>query len=45
MALVVFGEMKTIGYLGKLDVLIGAPVTTRNWNTINAIAKSLRQVR
>jgi uncharacterized protein (DUF1697 family) len=35
-------DMKTIGYLGKLDKLIGAPVTTRNWNTINAIAKILR---
>lgn len=34
-------HMKTIGYLGKLDRLIGAPVTTRNWNTINAIAKSI----
>ena len=37
----VFGEyrrhMKTIGYLGKLDALIGAPVTTRNWNTIRQI--------
>jgi uncharacterized protein (DUF1697 family) len=34
-------HMKTIGYLGKLDVLIGAPVTTRNWNTIKLIAKAL----
>jgi uncharacterized protein (DUF1697 family) len=34
-------HMKTIGYLGKLDRRIGATVTTRNWNTINAIAKSL----
>lgn len=37
----VFGEyrrhMKTIGYLGQLDKLFGAPVTTRNWNTILAI--------
>jgi len=30
-------DMKTIGYLGKLDKLIGTPVTTRNWNTINQI--------
>ena len=40
-----FGEyrrhMKTIGYLGKIDTLFGAPVTTRNWNTIAAIAKVL----
>ena len=34
-------DMKTIGYLGKLDRLIGAPVTTRNWNTINQIRKVL----
>ncbi len=31
-------EMKAIGYLGALDRLFGAPVTTRNWNTITAIA-------
>lgn len=34
-------DMKTIGYLGKLDKLIGVPVTTRNWNTINQIRKVL----
>jgi uncharacterized protein (DUF1697 family) len=34
-------HMKTIGYLGKLDQIVGAPVTTRNWNTITAIAKVL----
>jgi len=34
-------HMKVIGYLGKLDRLFGAPVTTRNWNTITAIAKVL----
>jgi uncharacterized protein (DUF1697 family) len=42
----VFGEyrrhMKTIGYLGKLDQHVGATVTTRNWNTICAIAKVLQ---
>jgi uncharacterized protein (DUF1697 family) len=42
----VFGEyrrhMKTIGYLGQLDKLCGAPVTTRNWNTMNAIARILK---
>lgn len=32
-------HMKTIGYLGQLDKLCGAPVTTRNWNTILAIAR------
>jgi hypothetical protein len=34
-------NMKAIGYLGKLDQLFGCPVTTRNWNTINAIASVL----
>jgi uncharacterized protein (DUF1697 family) len=31
-------HMKVIGYLGKLDRLFGVPVTTRNWNTLTAIA-------
>lgn len=35
-------HMKAIGYLGALDRLFGVPVTTRNWNTITAIAKLLR---
>ena len=34
-------HMKTIGYLGTLDQHFGAPVTTRNWNTIERIAKAL----
>jgi hypothetical protein len=34
-------HMKVIGYLGRLDRLFGVPVTTRNWNTITAIAKVL----
>lgn len=34
-------DMKTIGYLGKLDKLMGVPVTTRNWNTIKQIRKVL----
>ncbi len=33
--------MKVIGYLGRLDRLFGVPMTTRNWNTITAIAKLL----
>jgi len=36
-------EMKAIGYLGTLDRLFGVPVTTRNWNTIGAIAKVLKK--
>src|SRR5687767_7384815 len=34
-------HMKAIGYLGTLDRLFGVPVTTRNWNTIAAIARVL----
>ena len=34
-------HMKVIGYLGRLDQLFGVPVTTRNWNTVTAIAKVL----
>jgi uncharacterized protein (DUF1697 family) len=34
-------QMKAIGYLGTLDRVFGAPATTRNWNTITAIAKAL----
>ena len=42
----IFGEyrrhMKTIGYLGQIDKLFGAPVTTRNWNTMMTIARLLK---
>jgi len=34
-------HMKVIGYLGTFDRLFGAPATTRNWNTITAIARVL----
>ena len=34
-------HMKAISYLGALDRVFGVPVTTRNWNTITAIAKVL----
>lgn len=34
-------HMKAISYLRSLDRLFGVPVTTRNWNTITAIAKVL----
>ncbi len=33
-------HMKTISYLGTLDRIFGVPVTTRNWNTMTAIAKA-----
>jgi uncharacterized protein (DUF1697 family) len=35
-------HMKTIGYLGQIDKLYGAPATTRNWNTITAILRILK---
>jgi len=42
----IFGQyrrhMKTIGYLGMMDRVFGVPVTTRNWNTIQAIVKVLK---
>lgn len=34
-------HMKVINYLGTLDRLFGVPATTRNWNTITAIAGAL----
>lgn len=34
-------HMKVIGYLGTFDRIFGVPATTRNWNTLNAIAKVL----
>ena len=34
-------HMKVIGYLGTVDRLFGVPATTRNWNTIAAIARTL----
>jgi hypothetical protein len=34
--------MKVIGFLGALDRIYDVPVTTRNWNTIAAIARVLR---
>lgn len=34
-------HMKVISYLGMLDKLFGVPATTRNWNTITAIARVL----
>lgn len=35
-------HMKTIGYLGQIDKLFGAPATTRNWNTILAVTRVLK---
>src|SRR4029077_2602488 len=35
-------QMKAISYLGKIEKLLGVPATTRSWNTIEKIAKILR---
>jgi uncharacterized protein (DUF1697 family) len=35
-------EMRAITYLGQLEKVFGVPVTTRNWNTIMAIARILK---
>ena len=35
-------HMKTIKYLGQVDKMFGATATTRNWNTINAIVRVLK---
>ncbi len=35
-------QMKAIGYLGKIEKLLGVPGTIRNWNTIEKVAKILR---
>lgn len=35
-------HMKTIGYLGQMDKLLGARATTRNWNTIMAVVRILQ---
>jgi uncharacterized protein (DUF1697 family) len=34
-------QMQAIGYLGKIEKLLGVAMTTRSWNTIEKIAKSL----
>jgi len=35
-------HMKTIGYLGQIDQLFGAPATTRSWNTIRSVLRILK---
>ena len=36
-------NMKTIGCLGQIDKLFGAPATTRGWKTILSIVEMLRR--
>jgi uncharacterized protein (DUF1697 family) len=35
-------QMKAISYLGQMEKRLGVPATTRNWNTIEKVAKILR---
>ncbi len=35
-------QMKTIGCLGQIDKLFGAPATTRSWSTILAVLRILK---
>src|SRR2546430_16583718 len=36
-------EMKAISYLSQIEKRLGVPLTTRNWNTIEKVAKILSQ--
>ena len=35
-------QMKAISYLSQIEKRLGVPATTRNWNTIEKVAKLLR---
>jgi hypothetical protein len=35
-------HMRTIGYLGQIDELFGAPATTRSWNTMLSALRILK---
>jgi uncharacterized protein (DUF1697 family) len=35
-------HMKTIGYLGQIDNVLGAPATTRSWSTIVSVLRILK---
>jgi uncharacterized protein (DUF1697 family) len=36
-------EMKAIGYLGKIEKILGVPATTRSWNTILKVIELLKR--
>jgi uncharacterized protein (DUF1697 family) len=36
-------EMKAIGYLGKIEKLLGVPATNRNWNIVEKIMAILKE--
>jgi hypothetical protein len=38
-------QMKAISYLGRIEKVFGASATTRNWNTILAVAKILKNAK
>jgi uncharacterized protein (DUF1697 family) len=35
-------HMRTIGYLGRIDELFGAPVTTRSWSTMLSVLRIVK---
>jgi uncharacterized protein (DUF1697 family) len=35
-------HMRTIGYLGQIDELFGAPATTRSWNTMLSVLRIVK---
>jgi hypothetical protein len=36
-------EMKAIGYLGRIEKILGVSATTRSWTTIQKVAQVLAQ--
>lgn len=38
-------EMKAIGYLGRIEKILGAPATARSWSTIEKVARILEKDR
>ena len=36
-------QPKAISYLGRIEKLLGVPVTTRNWNTIQKVVETLKK--
>lgn len=36
-------QMKAIGYLGKVEKMLGVPTTNRSWNTIEKVVTILKQ--
>jgi uncharacterized protein (DUF1697 family) len=36
-------QMKAIGYLGKIEKILGVPATTRSWSTIEKVVQILKE--